>query len=351
MTKKILIILILAANVFANNQPVILAARTILRQGKLEFGVRNITSSNVAGVIKFENAVGVELLANGFGFELAPKETEYRAIPIRNTTKDLPSLTCDVVIFNNVKSRLYKNKIQCKSGALFRDIGVSEMTSKPLMRKKVKIIDGKNIENFLSFYLQNKCIIKDFYCLFGDFPIVWEKVNSKNGKEFIGKAVKGFNYYNRSNAVANVKLAIKQNGRGDCMIVFNYSLLKQLPDTAKAPQITIIIPRSLAKDDLAALKFNDRKTQLIFLDDARELVNGNKKIEEFSIITQNDWMTFFLDSSYLNLWNILPKTTPDKRAGSIRLVIKSRNEWKRPFVPKRSGTIQFFIHFPVAVKK
>ena len=81
--KKILVILILAANVFADNQPVILAARTVVREGKLEFGVRNNTRSNVAGVIKFDDADGMELLANGFGFELGPKKTVYKSIPIR----------------------------------------------------------------------------------------------------------------------------------------------------------------------------------------------------------------------------------------------------------------------------
>ncbi len=348
--KKILVILILAANVFADDQPVRLAARTVVREGKLEFGVRNNTRSNVAGVIKFDEADGMELLANGFGFELGPKKTVYKSIPIRNTTKDLPLLICDVIIFNNAKSRLYKNKVQCKSGALFRDIGVGEMTSYPLKTQKIEIHRGKGGgKNFLSFYLQKECLVKYLNCGFGAFQIDWNKANSKNGMELVGKAVKGFSGYNGSNAIANVKLSIKQNGRGDCMVVFNYFLLKQLPDTAIAPQISMIIPRRLARNDLAALKFKNQRTELIVLDDARDLVDKNKDIEEFSIVTKNDWMTFYLDSSYLKMWNILPKTTPDKRAGSVRMVIKSRTEWKPPFVPKRSGTIQFLIHLPVAV--
>ena len=159
--KKILFILILSANAFADNQPVIRAARTILRQGKLEFGVRNITSSNVAGVIKFENAAGVELLANGFGFELAPKETEYRSIPIRNATKDLPLLTCDVIIFDNAKSRLYKSKVQCKSGALFRDIGVNETAAKSYSSNRVRFQTGE--KSLGSFYIKQKCVINNLF--------------------------------------------------------------------------------------------------------------------------------------------------------------------------------------------
>ncbi|MCK5851989.1 hypothetical protein KAH27_03075 [bacterium] len=351
MTKKILIIFILAANVFADNQPVILAARTILRQGKLQFGVRNNTRSNVAGVIKFENATGMELLANGFGFELGPKETEYRFIPIRNTTKDLPSLTCDVVIFNNVKSRLYKNKIQCKSGALFRDIGVSEITSKFSKPAKIKILRGKGLEkNKLSFYFQEKLLIKSFNYWLGNFQIQWEKINTKNGIEFAGKAYDNY-VFSESNVVANVKLSIKQNNRGDCMVVFSYVLLKELSYDARNPFIDLDIPRRLAEDDLATLKYDNGQTKLVFLDEVSDLTKIDKSISEFSVITKKDWMTFYMDSSYLTAWNILPKRTPDKRAGLIRLRIRSRVEWKSPFLPNRAGTIQFFIHFPVAVKK
>jgi len=345
---KILFILLVAANVFASEQPVKLAARAIVREAKLEFGVRNNTQSNISGVIKFVNANGVELLANGFGFNLSPKKTEYRSIPIKNTTKDLPLLTCDVIIFNNEKSKLYSNVVKCKSGALFRNAGVSQSSPTFLNATNIKIHRNNNKDNYLSFYLQKKCVIKKFDCQFGNFPIVWNYVDSKNGIELIGKAVEKDSKYNGSNAVANVKLSIKQNGRGDCMVVFNYSLLKQLNDKAETPQISMMIPRCYAEDDLATLKFNNSKNKLIFLDDASGLLN--KSVEEFSIITKNDWMTFYLDSSYLNVWNVMPKTTSDKQSSMIKLVIKSRTQWKPPFLPNRSGTIQFFIHFPVGSK-
>ena len=347
--KKILFILLLAANAFASEQPVKLAARTVVREGKLEFGVRNNTQSNISGVIKFVNASGVELLVNGFGFNLSPGRTEYRTIPIRNVTKDSPVLTCDVIIFNNEKSKLYNNIIKCKSGALMRDIGVNNIPASALNTHKIKIQRGEGVNrNYLAVYLQNKLIVENFCCRIGNYPIVWKNVNSKNGIELIGKVIDGSDGYNGSNIVANVKLSIKQNGHGDCMVVFNYSLLKIIPDTTEAPKISMIIPRALAENNLTVLKTNNKKNKLILLDDVQNSVDKN--VEEFSIITKNDWMTFYLDSSYLNAWNISPKTTAGIQDGMVKLVIKSRSEWKSPLQPDRSGTIQFFIHFPVGLK-
>ena len=338
--KRFVVILILTANVFANNQPVILAARTVVRKGKLEFGVRNNTRSNISGVIKFEKTDGVELLASGFGFNLGPKKTAYRSIPIRNTTKDLPFLTCDVVIFNNAKSKLYKNKIQCKSGALFRDIGVNETVAKFTAPKKVQI--HTNGESLLNLSVNKKCVIDNLFFKFDDLEIKWRKTNSKSGEKFIGMAFDG------SNAVADLKLSVDLNGRGDCNVVLSYSLINFMDDLTEAPGIIVDIPREIAKDDLITIKNND-KTDLFTIDNMTKNINSN--VDEFSVITKNDWMTFYMDGSYLNVWSILPKTTPDKHAGSIRLVIKSRTDWKPPFVPKRSGTIQFFIHLPVDVPR
>ncbi|RLD10155.1 MAG: hypothetical protein DRI44_06785 [Chlamydiae bacterium] len=350
---SLIFILVFTFSSFASEQPVKLAARAVARDGILEFGVRNNTCSNVSGVIKFENADGVELLANGFGFNLTSKETEYRSIPIKNLTKDLPFLTCDVIVFNNSNSKLYINKIQCKSGALFRDIGGSKPTSKSLKPATIRIIRGTGLEkNFLSFYFHKKLLIKNFCCRFSNFQIKWEKVDTDNQMELIGKAFNNY-IFAKSNVVADVKLSIEQNNHGDCMIVFSYTLLEQLPDDSRNPYVDLIIPRRIAENDLVTLKHDTGKVKLVFLDDISDsdLIKENKNINEFSIITKNDWMTFYLDSSYLNVWNILPKSTPDKRAGLIRLRIRSRVEWKPPFLPARSGTIQFFIHFPVGIQK
>jgi len=104
--KKILTIFLFAISVFGNEQPVKLAARTVVREGKLDFGVHNNTTGNISGVVKFVKTEGVELLVNGFGFDLAPEKTIYKSIPIKNVTKDLPSITCCVIIFNKEKSKL-----------------------------------------------------------------------------------------------------------------------------------------------------------------------------------------------------------------------------------------------------
>ena len=350
--KKILFVFLFAVTAFGNEQPVKLAARTVVRAGKLDFGVRNNTTGNISGVVKFVKAEGVELLVNGFGFDLAPAKTIYKSIPIKNTTRDLPSLTCDVIIFNKEKSKLYENTVNCKSGAMFRDVGVGEAASELLKPVKIKILSGKGVEkNSLSFYLQKKCLIKKLDCRFGNFQIKWQKINTKNKIELTGKAFDNY-IFAKSNVVADVKLSIKQNNRGDCMIVFSYTLLKQLPDDSRNPYIDLNIPRRLAENDLVTLRYDDGRIKLAFLDDISDpdLVKENKNSDEFSVITKNDWMTFYLDSSYLNVWNISPKTTPDKRAGLIRLRIRSRTEWKPPFLSTRSGTIQFFIHFPVGAR-
>jgi len=350
--KKILTIFLFAISAFGNEQPVKLAARTVVREGKLDLGVRNNTGSNISGVIKFAKADGVELLVNGFGFDLAPEKTIYKSIPIKNATKDMPTLTCDVIVFNKKKSKLYENVVKCKSGAMLRNVGAGEMTAAQLKPAKIKILRGKGLEkNFFSFYFQNKRLIRDVSCHLGNFQIEWGKINTKNKIELTGKAFDGL-IFTKSNIVADVKLSIKQNERGDCMIVFSYTLLKQLPDEARNPYINLDIPRAIAENDLVTLKYNNGKVELALLDNVSDpaLVKKNKNIDEFSVITKNDWMTFYLDSSYLNVWNILLKTTPDKQAGLIRLRIKSRVEWKPPFLPTRSGTIQFFIHFPVGAR-
>ena len=350
--KKILVIFLFAIAIFADEQPVKLAARTVVREGKLDFGVRNNTRSNISGVIKFANADGVEILVNGLGFDLAPEKTIYKSIPIKNATKDVPSLTCDVIVFNKEKSKLYENIVKCKSGAMFRDAGVGGITAVQLKPVRIKILRGKGLEkNFLSFYLQNKLLIRNLFCQLGNFQIKWQKIDTKNEFELIGKAFDNY-IFAESNVVADVKLSIKQNNRGDCMIVFSYTLLKQLPDDSRNPYIDLNIPRRTAENDLVTLKYDNGKIRLAFLDDisAPDLVKENKNINELSVITKNDWMTFYLDSSYLNVWNILPKTTPDKQAGLIRLRIRSRTEWKPPFLATRSGTIQFFIHFPVGAR-
>jgi len=331
--KRILVILILTANVFAYNQPVMLSARTVVREGKLEFGVRNNTRSNISGVIKFEKTDGVELLASGFGFNLGPKKTAYRSIPIRNTTKDLPFLICDVVIFNNTKSRLYKNKIQCKSGALFRDIGISQPVKQSPAQKKVQI--HTNGESLLNFSVNKKCVIDNLFFKFDNLKIKWRKTNSKSGEKFIGMAIDG------SNTAANLKLSVDLNGRGDCNVVLSYSLINFMEDLTEAPEIIVDIPCEIAKDDLITIKSNG-KTDLFTVDNMTKNINMN--VDEFSVITKNDWMTFYMDGSYLTAKKILLKKTKN-----IRLKIKSRTEWKPPFVPKCSGTIQFFIHLPVAV--
>jgi len=331
MTKKILIIFIFAANLFADDMPVVLAARNIPREGKLQLGIRNTTDKNISGVIKFENAEGVELLANGIGFDLSPKQTEYKNIPVKNTTKDIPVITCKVIIFDKSRSKMYKNKIECKSGALFRDIGVDEKTAESSESNKVRIRTGE--KSLISFYMQRKCVIDNLFFKFGDFRVKWRNINSKSGTEFIGQAFKG------SNAVANLKLSAKLNNRGDCNIFLNYLLLDFIDNSIEAPEIIVDIPREAAKFDLIALRFNNGKTDLLTTDNMAQFINRN--VKEFSVITKNDWMTFYMDSTYLTAGN------KDK----IILKIKSRTEWKPPFVPKLSGTIQFFIHFPVAVPK
>ena len=312
--KKIVFILLFSFISFAQNFPPIkIAARTNLKKGILFFGIKNLTNINVEGIAYIENADGIELLSTDVGFKLKPFEVKYFELPVRNARKDIPELLCESIIFDDKNSKLFSFKVRCKSGAKFREVGAQE---------NIDFSDSfsKITERNLSFYFNKFRVIKKLNLYFNNEKILFEKSARKNNYSGC--------FSLNSNLIAEINLNFLFNNRGACVIVADYSLLKRINRLTKEPELEIIVPKKLLKNNLLALKYKNGKTELSQIKNAKI----NNDVEELCLVSEKGRVKFILDSSYC-------ASLIEKSNNEIILKIKSRVEWTPPYPSRRAGTI------------
>lgn len=305
-----------------NFLPVQIAARPNMKKSRLEFGLKNISKTNIAGIIFVEHAEGIELLKTDAGFNLLPRKIKYIDFPMRNLKLDAPKLICKTIIFDGENSKIFTQKINCKSGAAFREVGAYNETNIYSSNK----IQARQKNKFSLFFSSGKKIIINNFSVFFNGKIV-ELKKTKNS--FCGTV------YNKNKQIAKLNLSLQFNSRGACLAVLNYELLDKLSSQSKPPEIKIEIPKKIARDNLLAFKYSTGKTKLSQIKNANKFLRND--VEEFSVITSNGRMTFYLDSIFI--------TGFSEKKESFIFSIRSRGEWRPPFPPRRAGTILFICQY------
>ncbi len=330
----------LTPSMFRFKEPIDIGARVNLRKGRLTVGIRNTSSQPVAGTFRVESSEGTDVMSPGFGFKLAPGETMFRFLPVRNTTTDEPLVTC-ITTLTAPSAYTRRQHIQCRSGALFRDAGVTIPESVTHAPRTVQCIPTKMPLH--GFAVSHKPIVKSMFVQFGDAVLSWKRQSAMNGMKFKGVAIVN------GRGVAELDFVSKLNTRGDCLVSFAYTLTAELHDSARGPALVLDIPWRKVSGCMVAAKSDEGYRfglldQRFYAPTLDEL--SGPGVEEWSIIMPDDWCILYLDSSWLTA----------ERAGVgkdavLRLTIRSRTKWRKPFVPGRAGSIQFFMHLPVGLRR
>ena len=314
--------------------PYELGARVVLNKGAIIVGVTNYLDRPLTGTIRIVSGRGVRMLVSTISFAAPPGGIALRYLPVREATEDEPVIEVIVVLTGALDGHVRRVTVQCRSGALFRNPELGKIIG--VLPEFVPLRFDMQEDGRLACKIAGTPLLRNVEFDFG--------TGERCGNAMTGSArcAAGVVLACGTN-IAQISRLIRMNGRGNCEVFFGYSMLETGP-TGTPPRLECDLAWSVAQDALVAAKSNGafRFGLLDPVHRARTLKElSGPDVDEWALVLGNDWLIFNLDCAVLTV------TQPTPEA-DLHLELRSRTAWPTPAPSGRSGTIQCFVHLPLA---